>query len=129
MKQSVLVNYLINIVQLNRRIFNEPKESNVVSGFSSPGAERLSIYLKSRFGGNPKINYNGYMRGYPLSLHDEGRAVDLFFKTGPFGDIVNITEEHLKFGQKIFDHILSIACDTGIQEIVFNNIKKAYILV
>ena len=73
----------------------------------APGARRLADHFKSRFGGRTEIYNNRNVRGSSktLSLHAEGRAVDLYAGGN---------------GRSAFDYAVSIACQNGIQEVIFN---------
>ncbi|CAJ0935439.1 unnamed protein product, partial [Mesorhabditis belari] len=73
----------------------------------APGAISAANYFKEKFGGRTEIYNNRNVRGgKSLSLHAEGRAVDLYVSG--------------ETGKKAFDHAVTIACNSGIQEVIFN---------
>ncbi|KAI1721027.1 hypothetical protein Ddc_07462 [Ditylenchus destructor] len=72
----------------------------------APGARRLATYFSNKFGGRTEIYNNRNVRGgKTLSLHAEGRAVDLYAGAN---------------GKAAFDHAVAIACNRGIQEVIYN---------
>uniref|UniRef100_A0A914EDR0 ARB-07466-like C-terminal domain-containing protein n=1 Tax=Acrobeloides nanus TaxID=290746 RepID=A0A914EDR0_9BILA len=77
------------------------------SGGPTPGAIRLANHFKAKYGGFISEIYNcrKIAGTNSLSLHAEGRAVDVAIR----GSI----------GQQAFDYAISIACKTGIQEVIF----------
>uniref|UniRef100_A0A914E195 ARB-07466-like C-terminal domain-containing protein n=1 Tax=Acrobeloides nanus TaxID=290746 RepID=A0A914E195_9BILA len=77
------------------------------SGGPTPGAKRLADYFKAKYGGTTGIyNCRKIADSNRLSLHAEGRAVDVMISGSK--------------GQQAFDYAISIACKTGIQEVIFN---------
>ncbi|CAJ0955531.1 unnamed protein product, partial [Mesorhabditis belari] len=81
--------------------------ANKATDGPAPGARRLASYFKKRYGGRTEIYNNRPVRGGKnLSLHAEGRAVDIYLAGNN--------------GRRAFDHAVSIACAHGIQEVIFN---------
>ncbi|XP_055331219.1 zinc D-Ala-D-Ala carboxypeptidase-like [Paramacrobiotus metropolitanus] len=75
---------------------------------ATPGAKNLASYLKNKFGGRTEIfNCRNVRGGSTVSLHGEGRAVDFY-------------PSNLSNGQAVVNHLKSIACQNGIQEVIFN---------
>ncbi|XP_055338391.1 zinc D-Ala-D-Ala carboxypeptidase-like [Paramacrobiotus metropolitanus] len=77
------------------------------SGGPTPGATKLAAYLKRNYGSRQEIYECRPVRGGKnLSLHGEGRAIDHYVERSR--------------GESIFQHLISIACKNGIQEVIFN---------
>uniref|UniRef100_A0A914CMW5 ARB-07466-like C-terminal domain-containing protein n=1 Tax=Acrobeloides nanus TaxID=290746 RepID=A0A914CMW5_9BILA len=77
------------------------------SGGPTPGAKRLADHFKAKYGGTTGIyNCRKIADSNRLSLHAEGRAVDVMISGSK--------------GQQAFDYAISIACKTGIQEVIFD---------
>lgn len=80
--------------------------TTIASG-PQPGAIKLKDYFIRRYGGRGEIyNPRTVAGSSTLSLHAEGRAVDLY---------VSGTT-----GRRAFEHAVYIACANGIQEVIFN---------
>jgi len=77
------------------------------SGGPTRGAINLKNYLLRNYGSRQEIyNCRTVRGGSSWSLHAEGRAVDHY---------VSGTA-----GTEIFNHLISIACQNGIQEVIYN---------
>jgi hypothetical protein len=75
------------------------------------GALQLRNYIEQKFGKGNSIsgiyNCRTVRGGSSYSIHAEGRAVDYFVTVG-------------QGGEDVMNHLISIACSTGIQEVIFN---------
>ncbi|KAH7721650.1 hypothetical protein AAVH_10824 [Aphelenchoides avenae] len=72
----------------------------------TPGAKRLAAHFTRRFGIRRVNALSCKKQGSFLSTHAEGRAIDLIVSGAK--------------AQRAFNYARSIACRTGIQEVIFN---------
>jgi len=86
-----------------------PDSARRCSNGPTAGARNLADYLHRNYGSykQSQIYHCRNVRGgSSVSLHGEGRAVD-YFTSG-------------SAGTEIFNHLIQIACNNGIQDVIFN---------